>query len=95
MKKMPVEITSLAMRFCKFDGWTEEILNSYLISGNLVLRGFGDNESEAKYYILEVNSRLDVKRMIEDGIVGELDGRDRWSELKGKTDLEVLMDRNW
>lgn len=45
--------------------------------------------------ILEVDSRLDVDRLVADGHVGELRGRDEYGELKGLTDLEVLRYRNW
>ena len=82
------------MRFYKFNGWTEEDLKPYL-TGSLILRGFGDNEQDDQYWILSVGSSLDVKKMLDDGLIGELLYRGQWGELKGLTDLEVLQHRNW
>jgi hypothetical protein len=92
--KKPIVITSLAMRFCKNYGWTEEDLTPYL-TGKLVLRGFGINESEDQYWILDVGSRLDVKKMLDDGVIGDVLCKEQYGELKGMTDLEVLQHRNW
>lgn len=92
--KKPVVITSLAMRFCKHHGWTEEDLTPYL-TGKLILRGFGDGELQDQYLILEVYSRLDVKKMLDDEVIGELLCKDQWGELKGLTDLQILQRRNW
>ena len=87
----PVEITSLSMRFYELGGWTQEILEPYVVSGFLTTFP----EDELKYWILSAHSRLDVERLISDGHIGELLGRDRWSELKGLSDLQVLNYRNW
>ena len=94
--KNSIVITSLAMRFYKSNGWTEETLTPYL-TGKLVLRGFGINELQDQYYILDhnVGSHLNVKKMLDEGIIGELLCREQYGELRGMTDLEVLQDRNW
>lgn len=90
--KKPIVISSLAMRFHKSDGWTEELLNQYLIKGKFVIK---ETFVDDFYWILEPYSVLDVERLYKDGHIGELLGKDRWGELKGKSDLEILRDRNW
>lgn len=92
--KYPVVITSLTMRFYKFNGWTEEQLVPYL-TGNVVLRGFGENEQDDQYWILDVDRRLNIKKMLEDEVIGELLCKDQYGELKGMTDEEVFNYRNW
>jgi hypothetical protein len=92
--KNPVVITSLGMRFYRSNGWTEEVLTPYL-TGSLKLRGFGINESEDQYWILDVGSRLDVKKMLDDEVIGDVLCKEQYGELKGLSDLEVLNHRNW
>lgn len=95
MKKR-IHITSLAMRFYLQDGWNINLLKTYLKKGfdaEIPIVRKGDMGGD--YLILNPNNSLDVEKLIDDGHVGELVGRDRWDELKGKTDLEVLTDRNW
>lgn len=90
----PVVITSLAMRFYKYNGWTEEELTPYL-TGKVKLRGFGEDESRDQYWILEMGSKLDVKKMLDDGLIGELLCKEEYGELRDMTDLEILQHRNW
>ena len=90
--KKDIVITSLAMRFPKCQGWSVELLGKYLKKGKLLTFDYGH---EHEYYILEVHSTLDVKALYSDGHVGELVGRDRWAELEGMTDIQVLERRNW
>ncbi len=94
--KYPVVITSLAMRFYKFNGWTEEDLTPYL-TGKLILRGFGEGELQDQYWILDhhIGSHLDVKKMLDDEVIGELLCKEQYGELRGMTDLEILNNRNW
>lgn len=93
-KGKPVVITSLAMRFLVGCGWTEADLEPYL-SGRLVRRGFGPNEEDDQYFILSVGSKLDVDKMFEDGIVGEVFGKSEYGETRNKSDIEAMKIRNW
>lgn len=92
---LPVVITSLAMRFNKKEGWTEELLSRYLRRGALVLRGFGTDEQLDQYWILEVDSSLDVERMFEDGVVGEVRCKDQYGETRDLSDVDAMKSRNW
>lgn len=61
----------------------------------MILRGFGDDELQDQYWILNVGSRLDIKKMLDDGVIGEVLCKEYYGELKGLTDLQVLNHRNW
>lgn len=90
--KKPIVITSLAMRFSESDGWTRELLEQY-VTGKIHKRGYGPDEAEYPYYILDLSSHLCVTKLIADGHVGELLGKDRWHELANLTDEEILRER--
>jgi hypothetical protein len=90
--KRPVVISSLAMRFYKSHGWTIDELSKYLKKGSFDTKSSFDND---EYYILEVGAELDIDRMYEDDLIGDLYGKDNYGEIKNKTDREALMDRNW
>lgn len=92
-----VVITSLAMRFYKHHGWTEDDLKKYLKRGSLALRGFGDEELENQYWIMEVGSQIDVDKMFEDGVVDEDNVlcKDQWGETRDLTGREAMKRRNW
>jgi hypothetical protein len=93
-----IQISSLNMRFYEVDGWTLELLNQYLVRGKFAYMdhkmGFSC-KGEMGYWILEPGSAIDARKLIEDGHVGELVGKERWAELKHMGTLEVLNDRNW
>lgn len=90
--KKNVSITSLSARFYKRDGWTIELLiascNKYKKMSPTVFE-LGD---EAEYYIYHPGF-LDYKALYDDGHIGELLGKDRWGELDGLSDLDILKDR--
>lgn len=88
-----VEITSLAMRF-PASCWTYDDLKPYL-TGDLIKRGFGINESEYCYYILDVGSHLNIDQMFADGIVSEVVGKDSWGETRHLSDIDAMKRRNW
>ena len=89
--KKPISITSLAMRFYRNDGWTEEILKPYLVRGEF----FYFEKDKLPYWILTAGSQLNVTKLFMDGHIGELRGRAAWTECEGMTDMEVLQSRNW
>lgn len=91
--RKPVVISTMAMRFYSKYGWTADILARYLVRGSL--REFDKGSEEFHYFVLETHSELDVERMVLDGHIGELLDKDRWGELKGMSDLQILQDRNW
>lgn len=93
--KKKISITSLAMRFHEHFGWSEPILNAYLLSGSFKKMAGWPEMGVSDYYILDVGSRLDIDRLIKDDHVGELIGRDSYGELRGLTDQQVLESRNW
>lgn len=90
-----VIITSLAMRFPVHVGWTEEVLRKYLKHGELILRGFGSDESVAQYFILDTGSELLIDQMFEDGIVGKVFGKEAYSETQNLSDIDAMKLRNW
>lgn len=92
--KKDIVLSSLAMRFYSFDGWTKELLDQYLIKGHFIAKG-GIDALDPEYWILIPNSILDVDRLMADGHIGELRCKERWGELKYLTDLEILKYRNW
>ena len=91
-KPKPIQISSLAARFHERDGWTMELLQPYLVRGELIWRGFGPNESEHRYLIMTAGSFIDFDRLMADGHVGKVH---RMDYEPGLTDLEVLHSRNW
>lgn len=94
-QRKPVMITSLSVRFYLSNGWSREALQPYVVKGGLSLRGFGPNESEDQYLIPAVYTRMDMRRMLEDGLIGEIRGSENYTELRGLTALEMLETRNW
>lgn len=97
VKKKNIIITSLAARFPVSEGWTLDILNSYVIRSldlaGITLRGFGLNEELDQYYIPNIGTQFDFECMISDGHVGELCCRNMYGELRGLSDIQVLNDR--
>lgn len=93
--KKPIVITSLSMRFYVDNGWTLDLLEKYVKkkTSKDAFRYF-DGEY-AKYWIANPYTVLDVSKLMEDGHVGELRGKESWGELEGLTDLKVLENRNW
>lgn len=89
--KKTIIITNLAMRFYRDYGWDLSILTQYLKKGGF--RYFDDPLDP--YWILQAHSVMDVEKLMKDGHVGELLGRDRWSDERNLTDLEILKSRNW
>lgn len=92
--KHTVFITSLAMRFYSHNGWTHDELAKYLTRGGMVEKG-SHHPPHDHYWILEVNSALDVDRMFADGVVGEVRCKDEYGETKNLSDIEAMKLRNW
>jgi hypothetical protein len=95
--KKPIQITSLAMRFQLSDGWTEELLAPYVMTHNRGSEPFvkKDFNNKDHYLLPAVGTVLNVKGLIDDGHVGDLVGKESWSELDGLSDLAILEDRTW
>lgn len=88
-----IVISSLAMRFYECDGWTYGLLQKYLIRGDFFRKPSFD--VEGFYYILDPEeSSLDIDSLIKDGHVGELIWKERWPDLIGLSDLQILKGRN-
>lgn len=91
-----IHITSLGMRFYVNDGWSLELLRTYLSKSLPSEESFAQmGDFGGPYYILKPGGAIDSSRLIREGHVGELVGRNRWGELKGLSDLEILNDRGW
>ena len=61
MNKKRVSSSNLALRFYKFDGWTRECLEKYLMKGELYDTEFTHHKDlrENAYYILKPGSALE------------------------------------
>lgn len=95
---MRVAITSLSSRFYKKDGWTLEILRKYVLTS--ADRDFWVFDETAcgyssEYYAPDISIRLDLDSMIKDGLIKDtdIDGKDRWGELKHLSPLDALRER--
>ncbi len=83
------------MRFHQHHGWTLDLLKSYLLTGSFIKMDGWPDVGISDYYVLEVGSQIDVGRLYDDGHVGELSGAEYYGELKGKSAVEILKERNW
>ena len=90
----PVIITNLAMRFPVNEGWSARLLERYLVRGKLILRGFGPNESQMRYYILDVGSELDLDMMFKELKI-VVYGKEDYGETKNLSDKDAMKTRNW
>jgi hypothetical protein len=92
MKKR-VSSSNLALRFYKSEDWTLEVLNKYLVKGNIVDSQIrhGDDPAWA-YFILSPYSTLDMKRLYEEE-VSEV--HRAFNDHPEWTDLEFMESKNW
>lgn len=93
MSQLRIQSSHLALRFYKHDGWTKELLNQYLLYGE-VLDVWKDQEVRDYWFLNhEKNSHLDMERLVKD-----LNPRVfNWSneELSGEQALSYLKEMNW
>ena len=90
----PVVISSLAVRFYSAHGWTRELLEQYVVRGRLEEKHFNFGKDDP-YWIPDVGCDMDVRRLMNDGHVGEVQGKEDWGETRGMSDYEVLKLRMW
>lgn len=91
--KKEVSSSNLALRFEKSQGWTRQILESYLTKGKILDTEIlmGDRRDDA-YFILDVGSALDLDRLYEDHVGKVYRAFDDYPEM---TDLEFMKSKNW
>lgn len=87
---LAVNITSDSIRFYVSNGWNQELLIPYLVKGQLYVRGDGLQQ----YYALCNKSQLNVEKMIEDGVIGFVEGKKYYTDTKDLDDHAVLHLRN-
>ena len=92
MKKR-VSSSNLALRFYKSDMWTREDIEPYLLRGKLgdTAESHGDGPEWA-YYILEVHSKLDMKKFYKEKVSEVYRA---FNDYPNMTDLEFLESKNW
>jgi hypothetical protein len=92
--KKRVSSSNLALRFYKFDGWTREVLESYLTKGELIDTQFShhkDKPDEA-YFILKPYSVLDMKRLYDEQVA---EVHRAFNDYPHDTDLQFMERHNW
>jgi ribosomal protein S18 acetylase RimI-like enzyme len=93
MSKKEVHSSNLALRFLKRCGWTKETLEQYLIRGKLIdTQESHDDDEYWAYYILDVGSRLDMKKLYEEQVSVVYRAFDDYPNM---TDLEFMESKNW
>jgi hypothetical protein len=90
MKKI-VRSSNLALRFYQNDGWTKEVLEKYLIKGSFLdsKERFGDTNP---YFVLNVGSQLDMKRLYEEQVSSV---QRAFDDYPHQTDLGFMERFNW
>lgn len=94
MSKKRVSSSNLALRFYKFDGWTRECLEKYLMKGELYDTEFTHHKDirENAYYILRPGSALDMARLLNEQ-VSEV--HRTFNDNPSDTDLQFMERFNW
>jgi len=86
-----VVITSLTVRFYEAHGWRIDDFLEYLGPEDKMYK-FPDLLNA--YFIPMPGSwSLNIRKMYEDGLIGEVLGKDEWGETKGLSDFEALLTR--
>ena len=83
---LTVNIAGNAVRFYKSGGWSIEVFAPYLLSGSLLYH----EDDHKSYWTLDENSALDIDKMLENGVVGFVEGKKYYKDTVGLTDLEAL-----
>ncbi len=65
--KMPIYSSNLALRFHVADGWTKELLETFVTKGKIVpCTGFDDEKDERlRYYLPDVYTTMNVDNLME------------------------------
>ena len=91
--KKPISSSNLALRFYKCEGWVREDIEPYLLSGKLLDTQETHNDAiEWAYYILDVGSRLDMKKFHDEKVSSVYR---RFDDKPSQTDLEFMESKNW
>ena len=91
--KKAVSSSNLSLRFYLNEGWTRDDIEPYLISGKILNTQETHNDAaEWAYYILDVDSRLDMKRFYEEKVSTVYR---RYDDYPNQTDLQFLESKNW
>lgn len=91
LEKKRISSSHLALRFYLRDGWTEEVVKSFLIKGDIRKSAhFDEEEYHFRYYSFEVGSSFDVKK-----VLWHCSDLERYPGYKGnETDEEYLENFN-
>ena len=94
--KKPVHSSHLALRFYKCDGWTKDILDKYVLRGEMddtehTLYGHKNDPANA-YFRPNMGTKLDVKALYENEIsyVVHFDGH----KMEGEEAIEYMRRMN-
>ena len=92
--KKVVHSSNLALRFYKACGWTREILEKYLIEGNILDTEFSHHQDPhaIAYYVLKPYSKLDMASLYKNE-VSEVNRM--YDDYPEETDLEFMERFNW
>lgn len=62
MTKKPIKSSNLAIRFYKYDGWTEEEVQSFILDNQTVCRCLPNTEFE--YYIFPIVPNINLNKLL-------------------------------
>lgn len=87
--KKTVRSSNLALRFYKYDGWTRECLEKYLLSGEIRDTEFSHHKDspETAYFSTNLNTRLDLGSLYENEVSEVIRAYD---DYPYQTDLEFM-----
>lgn len=64
--KYAIKSSNLCLRFYLSDGWTEELLKSFIRKGELIKSHDFDNDDHVhKYYVFSMGTELDMEKLLK------------------------------
>jgi hypothetical protein len=93
MSELKVFSSHLALRFYRGQGWTEELIKSFMNRGQLKFWDDKIGEVDMSYWIGEVGTEYDTDKLIATAIGGVFDFYDH--RLHGEDARKYVSEMNW